>query len=109
MKAFAFAGLTLAEQQKRAAHARILVATCVTSLATAPAFAQLTEVDNTVNWVLAIFSPGLLLALLTLLLIGVGLAVYFGRLSGGLFMKVLVGSVFVFGARTLAPKIIALF
>ena len=58
---------------------------------------------------LNIFSPGLLLTLLTILLIGCGIAVYLGKLSGGLFTKILIGSIFVFGARTLAPKIIALF
>lgn len=69
----------------------------------------LTEVENTATWVLNIFSPALLLVLLTLLLIGAGLAVYFGKLSGQLFVKILVGSVLVFGSRTIAPKIIALF
>ena len=109
MKALGCEGLTLQHQQTRAAHVRILVATCVTALVASPAFAQLAEAENTTNWVLAIFSPALLLSLLTILLIGCGLAVYLGKLSGSLFMKILVGSVFVFGARTLAPKIIALF
>jgi hypothetical protein len=54
-------------------------------------------------------SAGLLLTFLTILLIGCGIAVYMGKLSGGMFIKILVGSIFVFGARTLAPKIIALF
>ena len=109
MNAMTTNGLTLQQQQARATHVRILVATAVTSLLASPAFAQLAEAENTVNWVLAIFSAPLLLGLLTILLIGCGLAVYMGKLSGSLFMKVLVGSVFVFGARTLAPKIIALF
>jgi len=103
------AGLTLQQQKARSAHVRIFVATCMTALLASPAFAQLVEAESTVNWVLAIFSPALLLALLTILLIGCGLAVYMGKLSGSLFMKILVGSIFVFGARTLAPKIIALF
>ena len=102
-------GLTVQQQQARAMYVRVLVATCLTTLVSSPAFAQLAETENLTNWVLAIFSPALLLSLLTILLIGCGLAVYLGRLSGGLFMKILVGSVFVFGARTLAPKIIALF
>jgi type IV secretory pathway VirB2 component (pilin) len=80
-----------------------------TELAHAQAAGSLSEVENTATWVLNIFSPILLLALLTLLLIGCGLAVYFGRLSGENFVKVLVGSVLVFGARTIAPKIVALF
>ena len=109
MKALTTIGLTLQQQQARATHVRILIATCVTTVLASPAFAQLAEAENTVNWVLAIFSPPLLLALLTILLIGCGLAVYMGKLSGSLFMKILVGSIFVFGARTLAPKIIALF
>jgi len=109
MKALTTTGLTLQQQQARSLHVRIFVATCVTALLASPAFAQLAEAENTVNWVLAIFSPALLLGLLTILLVGCGLAVYMGKLSGSLFMKILVGSVFVFGARTLAPKIIALF
>jgi len=70
---------------------------------------SLSEAENTATWVLNIFSPGLLLTLLTLLLIGCGLAVYFGRLSGQLFVKILIGSVLLFGARTIAPKIVSLF
>ena len=96
-------------QERRSMHVRIAVITGLTALYTSPAFAQLAEAENTVNWVLAIFSPALLLGLLTILLVGCGLAVYMGKLSGALFMKILVGSVLVFGARTLAPKIIALF
>ena len=99
----------LALQQRKAAHARIFVATWMTAFVASPAFAQLAEAESTVTWVLNIFSPALLLGLLTILLIGCGLAVYMGKLSGSLFMKILVGSIFVFGARTLAPKIIALF
>jgi type IV secretory pathway VirB2 component (pilin) len=109
MKALTTCGLTLQQQRARALHVRLLVATCATALIASPAFAQLAEAENTVNFVLAIFSPALLLGLLTILLVGCGLAVYLGKLSGGLFMKILVGSIFVFGARTLAPKIIALF
>lgn len=70
---------------------------------------SLSEVETTATWVLNIFSPILLLALLTVLLIGCGIAVFFGRMSGGLFVKILIGSVLVFGARTIAPKIVALF
>lgn len=109
MKVLACESLTLQQQQTRAAHVRIFVVTYVTALLASPAFAQLAEAENTTNWVLAIFSPALLLSLLTILLIGCGLAVYLGKLSGSLFMKILVGSIFVFGARSLAPKIIALF
>lgn len=109
MTAITTNGLTLQQQRTRAAHVRVFVATCVTTLLASPAFAQLAETENAANWVLAIFSPALLLSLLTILLIGCGLAVYMGKISGSLFMKILVGSVFVFGARTLAPKIIALF
>jgi type IV secretory pathway VirB2 component (pilin) len=74
-----------------------------------PVFAQLTEAESTATWVLSIFSPTLLLTFLTLLLIGCGLAVYLGRLSVGLFLKILLGSILVFGARSIAGKIIALF
>lgn len=109
MKALTIPGLTLQQQRARAAHVRVLVAAGLTTLLASPAFAQLAEAENTVNWVLAIFSPALLLGLLTILLVGCGLAVFMGKLSGSLFIKVLLGSVFVFGARTLAPKIIALF
>lgn len=70
---------------------------------------SLAEVENTVTWVLNIFSPVLLLGLLTILLIGCGLAVYAGKLSSSLFVKILIGSIFVFGARTIAPKVVALF
>ncbi len=70
---------------------------------------SLSEAETTITWVLNIFSPVLLLALLTILLIGCGLAVYFGKISGGLFVKILIGSILVFGARTIAPKLVALF
>lgn len=69
---------------------------------------SLVEAENTATWVLNIFSPVLLLALLTILLIGSGLAVYFGKMSGGMFVKVLIGSVLIFGARNIAPRIIAM-
>ena len=70
---------------------------------------SLAEVETTATWVLNIFSPTLLLVFLTLLLIGCGLAVYLGRMGGQMFMKIMVGSVLVFGARSIAPKIIGLF
>ena len=70
---------------------------------------SLSEAESTATWVLNIFSPTLTLALLTILLIGCGLAVFFGRMSGSLFVKVLIGSVLVFGGRTIAPKIVAIF
>jgi type IV secretory pathway VirB2 component (pilin) len=109
MTAITTTGLTLQQQKARATQVRLFVTTCMTALVASPAFAQLAEAENTVNWVLAIFSPALLLGLLTILLVGCGLAVFMGKLSGSLFMKILVGSVFVFGARTLAPKIVGLF
>lgn len=109
MQVISFSGLTVQQQQMRAAQVRFIVTSTVLALMASPAFAQLTEAENTANWVLAIFSPALLLTLLTILMIGCGLAVYMGKITGSLFMKILLGSVFVFGARTLAPKIIALF
>ena len=109
MQALPFNGLTVQQQQIRAAQVRFIVTSTVLAFMASPAFAQLTEAENTANWVLAIFSPALLLTLLTILMIGCGLAVYMGKITGSLFMKILLGSVFVFGARTLAPKIIALF
>ena len=109
MKAVALNGLTIQQQQARASQVRIFIATCMTAAMASPAFAQLTEAESGVTWVLNIFSPTLLLGLLTILLIGCGLAVYLGKLSGGLFIKILVGSMLVFGARTIAPKIVALF
>lgn len=71
--------------------------------------AQLAEVENAGTWVLAIFSPAILLIGLTILLIGCGLAVWFGRMTGGLFVKILLGSILVFGARTIAPQLVAAF
>lgn len=70
---------------------------------------SLTEVEGTAAWVLNIFSPGLLLTLLTILLIGCGIAVYLGKMGGQLFLRILIGSILVFGGRTIAPKLIALF
>ena len=78
-------------------------------LASTAARAQLTEVENAGTWVLAIFSPAILLIGLTVLLIGCGLAVWFGRMTGGLFVKILLGSLLVFGARTIAPQLVAAF
>lgn len=102
-------GLTVQEQQARATRVRLFILSCMATTMATPAFAQLAEAESTATWVLNIFSPALLLTLLTILLIGCGIAVYMGKLSGGLFVKILIGSIFVFGARTLAPKIIALF
>lgn len=101
--------LTVHAQQTRAHRARLYLLSCIVTTMTTPAFAQLTEAENTANWVLRIFSPALMLTLLTLLLIGCGIAVWLGKLSGSLFIKLLIGSIFVFGARTLGPKIVALF
>jgi len=70
---------------------------------------SLSEVENTATWVLNIFSPGLLLTLLTILLVGSGIAVFFGRMSGSLAVKILIGSVLVFGARTIGPKLSTIF
>ncbi len=96
-----------ASQARKSTHLYLL--SCVAATMATPAFAQLTEVENTATWVLDIFSPALMLLILTILLIGVGIAVYFGKLSGGLFVKILIGSILIFGARTIAPKIVALF
>ena len=82
---------------------------CVAVTMATPAFAQLTEAESTATWVLNIFSPALMLTALTILLVGCGIAVYFGKLNGGLFVKILVGSILVFGARTIAPKIVSVF
>jgi type IV secretory pathway VirB2 component (pilin) len=90
------------EQQVRA-----YLAACVLTAISAPVYAQLTEVEGTATWVLDIFSPALLLILLTILLIGCGLAVFFGRMSGAWFFRILIGSILIFGARTIAPKLIA--
>jgi type IV secretion system protein VirB2 len=97
------------KQQNARQRVRLYILSCMAATMATPAFAQLTEAESTATWVLNIFSPALLLTFLTILLIGCGIAVYMGKLSGGMFIKILVGSIFVFGARTLAPKIIALF
>lgn len=98
---------------KRIKAARVTVRhyliACLAATATQPAFAQLTEVESAGNFVLEIFSPALMLTALTILIFGCGLAVWFGRMSGGLFVKILIGSILVFGARTIAPKIVAAF
>jgi type IV secretory pathway VirB2 component (pilin) len=109
MKVAALNRLTVQHQQEREARVRLFIVSCLATMVASPAFAQLTEAEGTATWVLNIFSPALMLTLLTILLIGCGLAVYLGKLSGGLFTKILIGSIFIFGARTLAPKIIALF
>ena len=105
----ALASLSLSQQQERASRVRLFIASCIALTLASPTYAQLTEAEGVGTWVLNIFSPALMLTILTILLIGCGIAVYLGRLSGGLFTKILIGSIFVFGARTLAPKIIALF
>lgn len=102
-------GLTVKQQHERAIRVRVLLSTAIATTVSSPAFAQLTEAESTATWVLNIFSPALMLTILTIVLIGCGVAVYLGKLSGGLFTKILIGSIFIFGARTLAPKIIALF
>lgn len=111
MKAAAdvLSGLTVKQQQERATRVRVLITSYIATTMATPALAQLAEAENTATWVLNIFSPALMLTILTILLIGCGVAVYLGKLSGELFTKILIGSIFVFGARTLAPKIIALF
>ena len=70
---------------------------------------SLSEAESTATWVLKIFSPTLMLAVLTILLIGCGIAVYFGRMQSQLFVKILIGSILIFGASTIAPKIVAIF
>ena len=70
MKAVAFTGLTIQQQKARASQVRVFIATCMTAAMASPAFAQLTEAENTVTWVLNIFSPALLLGLLTIVQIG---------------------------------------
>lgn len=70
---------------------------------------SLSEVETTAQWVLDIFSPGLLLIAITILLIGCGLAVWAGKMTGKMFVTILAGSILVFGARTIGPKIVALF
>ena len=96
-------------QQQTRNRTRLFLLSCMAATMATPAFAQLAEAENTANWVLAIFSPGLMLTFLTILLIGCGIAVYMGKISGGLFVKILVGSILIFGARTIAPRIVALF
>ena len=102
-------GLTLRQQRTRTRQVRLFFASCMAATMASPAFAQLTEAEGVADWVLRIFSPALMLTILTILLVGCGIAVFLGKLSGGLFTKILIGSIFVFGARTLAPKLIALF
>ena len=70
--------LNLQRQKARATQVRLFVAACFAASMATPAFAQLAEAENTVLWVLNIFSPALLLGLLSILLIGCGLAVYLG-------------------------------
>lgn len=96
-------------QQQTRNRTRLFLLSCMATTMATPAFAQLVEAENTANWVLAIFSPALMLAFLTILLIGCGVATYLGKLSGGIFIKILVGSILIFGARTIAPRIVALF
>ena len=74
-----------------------------------PAFAQLTEGENTANWFLALFSPALCLTLLTIVLIVSGFLLWSGRLTGKMFGLIMGGSVLIFGGRTIAPKIVAIF
>jgi uncharacterized membrane protein len=78
-------------------------------LAHAQAAGSLSEAETAATWTLNIFSPALLLVLLTLLLIGCGIAVYWGRMSGEWFVRILIGSVLLFGARTIAPKLAGIF
>ena len=105
----AHSSLTLQQQRARASRVRTFILSYIAAAMASPVFAQLTEAENTATWVLNIFSPALMLTILTILLVGCGVAVFLGKLSGGLFTKILIGSIFVFGARTLAPKIIAVF
>jgi type IV secretory pathway VirB2 component (pilin) len=99
----------ISQQKQTRNRGRLFLLSCMAAATATPAFAQLAEAENTANWVLAIFSPALMLAFLTILLIGCGIAVYMGKISGGLFVKILVGSILIFGARTIAPRIVALF
>lgn len=101
--------LNFQRQHERTNRVRLFILSCMATTMATPAFAQLTEAESVTTWVLNIFSPALLLGVLTILLIGSGIAVFLGKLSGGLFVKILVGSIFVFGARSIAPKLIALF
>lgn len=88
---------------------RLFLFSCMAATMATPAFAQLAEAENAGNWVLAIFSPALMLIFLTLLLIGCGIAVFMGKISGGLFVKIILGSILIFGARTIAPRIASIF
>ncbi len=84
---------------------------CMTLVETELAFAGgaggggLTEAQSAVQWVLDIFSPALMVLLLTIGLIICGVLVWMGRMSGRTFVAIMIGSVLVFGARTIAPKI----
>jgi type IV secretory pathway VirB2 component (pilin) len=71
--------------------------------------AQLAEAENAATWVLMIFSPALLLAILTVALVIVGILCWSGRLSARVFVWFLIGAVFIFGARTIAPQIASAF
>ena len=62
--------------------------------------AQLTEADDTANWFLALFSPTLLLALLTIVLIVTGFMVWAGRITPKTFGGILGGCISIFGARS---------
>jgi type IV secretory pathway VirB2 component (pilin) len=96
------------EKQRRAVSVYLLG--CMALVQSHSAMAgSLVEAENTITWVLNIFSPALMLAMLTILLIGTGIAVYFGKMSGGTFVKILIGSILIFGARAIAPRIVALF
>lgn len=75
----------------------------------AAAHAQLAEAENAATWVLQIFSPVLLLAILTVALVIVGILCWSGRLSARVFVWFLIGAVFIFGARTIAPQIATAF
>lgn len=100
--------ITTLQQQARN-RTRLFLLSCMATTMATPAFAQLAEAERTADWVLAIFSPALLLSFLTILLIGCGIAVFLGKLSGQMFLRILVGSILVFGARTIGPRIVALF
>lgn len=91
--------------QMRWTNLQNLIIGVMTMGITHKAFAQLSEVENTVLWVEDIFSPVLLLSALIILCIGCGLAFMFGRMSGGLFVRILGGSILIFGARTIAAKL----
>ncbi len=101
--------ITSLPQQQTRNRVRLFLLSCMAATMVTPAFAQLVEAENTGKWVLAIFSPALMLIFLTLLLIGCGIAVFMGKLSGGLFVKIILGSILIFGARTIAPRIAAIF